>query len=298
MSQEDASPEGTLLAVADELYGLPLAEFTPARDAKARELKGTPLAAQVKALRKPSTAAWVIDLLVRLETEQVEQMLAVGDALRSAQAGLHAAQLRALTTQRRQLTAAITVRARALARERGLRVTDAVAEQVETTLTAAMVDEGAAAAVRSGLLVSSLVATGFTPLDAAGAVAAPEALGYAAAPAPRELRAVPPATKPDKRVAAREAAERELADARAAAQEADAARGRTGRRRGELQARALQVQAELEDLRRRISDLEETASQVDDELVDAEDEHDRAAQEAEQADERVRVAQDALDRLG
>ena len=42
---------------ADELYGLPLPEFTPARDARAKELKGTPLAAQVKALRKPSTAA-------------------------------------------------------------------------------------------------------------------------------------------------------------------------------------------------------------------------------------------------
>ena len=47
-----------LLEIADELYGLPLAEFTPARDARAKELKGTDLAPRVKALRKPSTAAW------------------------------------------------------------------------------------------------------------------------------------------------------------------------------------------------------------------------------------------------
>ena len=56
----------------------PLADFTPARDAKAKELKGTDLAARVKALKKPSLAAWVVNLLVRHETEQVEQVLTVG----------------------------------------------------------------------------------------------------------------------------------------------------------------------------------------------------------------------------
>ena len=61
-----------LLEIADELYALGLGEFTPARDAKVKELKGTPLAAQVKALRKPSTAAWVLNLLVRRESEQVD----------------------------------------------------------------------------------------------------------------------------------------------------------------------------------------------------------------------------------
>lgn len=299
-TQPPEQSEPTLLSVADELYGRPLGEFTPARDARARELKGTPLAAAVKGLRKPSTAAWVLDLLVRLETEQVEQMLAVGEALRAAQAGLDAGQLRALTTQRRQLTAAVTMRARALARERGLRVTDAVAEQIETTLTAAMVDEGAAAALRSGLLVSTLVATGFTPVDAAAAVALPEALGYAAGPAPRELHAVPVAEDDGQSGAtakARAAAERELAEARAAAEEAGAVRDRAHEQLVALQARALQVQAELEDLRRRIADLEETAQQVDDDLVDAEDDHDRASEDADRAEARVRAADAALDDL-
>ena len=58
-----------LLDVADELYGLPLAEFTPARDARAKALKGTEHASRVKALRKPSLAAWVVNLLVRYDTE-------------------------------------------------------------------------------------------------------------------------------------------------------------------------------------------------------------------------------------
>lgn len=283
----------TLLEIAEELYGLPPADFTPAREARVRELRGTPLAADVKALRKPSTAAWVVDLLVRLETEQVDQMLGVGAALRAAQEGLDAAQLRALTGQRRQLTAAMTLRARALARERGLRVTDAVAEQVEATLTAAMVDEGAAAAVRSGLLVSAMLATGFSQVDAGAAVACPAALGYVAGPAPRELHAVP-TTAPGAAAAARRTAEREIAEARTGAKQARGARDRAHRRLGELQARALQVQAELEDLRRRLADLEDTAQRVDDDLVEAEDDHERAARAADAADQQLRTAEDAL----
>ena len=53
-----------LLEIADELYALPLEEFTPARDARAKELKGDKeLAAAVKKLKKPSVAAWVVNLL-------------------------------------------------------------------------------------------------------------------------------------------------------------------------------------------------------------------------------------------
>src|SRR3954447_5195775 len=171
-----------LLEIADGLYGLPLPEFTPARDARAKALKGTPLAPQVKALRKPSTAAWVVNLLVRRETGQVEQVLSVGQALREAQASMSGEELRALTRQRRQLTAAVTTQARRVAKDAGTRVTDAVADQVEATLTAAMVDEHCSRAVRSGLLVSALTTTGLDPADVADAVALPEALGFSATP--------------------------------------------------------------------------------------------------------------------
>src|SRR6478609_5716411 len=126
-----ADSSDDLLAIADELYGLTLPEFTPARDARAKELKGTALAAPVKALKKPSTAAWVVNLLVRRESEQVEQILTVGEALRAAQESMSADELRALTRQRRQLTAAVTTQARRTAREAGTKVTDAVADQVE-----------------------------------------------------------------------------------------------------------------------------------------------------------------------
>ena len=61
-----------LLGIADDLYALPLGDFTPARDARAKELKGTDLAAPVKALKKPSLAAWVVNLLVRRDAEQAD----------------------------------------------------------------------------------------------------------------------------------------------------------------------------------------------------------------------------------
>ena len=53
---------------ADLLYGLPLDEFTPARNAAAKELRDQGLKAEadaVKALAKPSVAAWAVNQLTR-----------------------------------------------------------------------------------------------------------------------------------------------------------------------------------------------------------------------------------------
>ncbi len=268
-----------LLEIADELYGLPLPEFTPARDAKAKELKGTDLGKQVKALRKPSVAAWVVNLLVRRETEQVEQVLTVGAALREAQASMSGDALRELTRQRRQLTAAVTTQARRTAREEGTKITDAVADQVEATLTAAMVDEQCALAVRSGMLVAALATTGLDPADVAGAVAVPEALGFEAttreaeAPTRPELHVVPDPEADRKAV---EAAEKALAAAQAALDDATEEHDRARSAYDDLEARSLQLQAEIAELRGKIADLEATAEEVDDELSDAEDARDEA----------------------
>ena len=291
---------GDLLSIADELYGLSLPEFTPARDARARELKGTDLGTQVKALKKPSVAAWVVNLLVRRETEQVEQVLSVGEALREAQAAMSGDALRDLTRQRRQLTAAVTTQARRTAREEGTRVTDAVADQVEATLTAAMVDADCAKAVRSGMLVAALATTGLDPADVAGAVAVPEALGFRAAartaePPPRpDLHVVPDPEADRKAVRAAEealaAAQAELDDATGAYDEARAAYD-------ELEARGLQLQAEIDELRGRIAELEATAEEVEDQLSDAEDARDEAESGVRDATTSRDAAAAALDRL-
>lgn len=290
----------TLLEIADELYGLGLSQFTPARDARAKELKGTDLAAQVKALRKPSLAAWVVNLLVRREAGQVEQVLQVGAALREAQAGMSATELRALTRQRRQLTAAVTQQARSLASEEGVRVTGQVADQVEATLTAAMVDEGCGRAVRSGLLVSALSATGVDEVDVTDALAVPNALGFEATaretpPTPRpDLRVVP---DPEAELKARAAAQERLAAAQEAVDEAQTGVDEISGTLEELRARQLQVEAEVDELRRRIAELEATSDEVDDDLGDAEEALTEARSSLEAAAAGRDSAQVALDEL-
>jgi len=305
MAEPGGEPD--LLTVAEELYGLPLAEFTPARDARAKALKGTDLAPRVKALRKPSTAAWVVNLLVRRESGQVDQVLEVGRALREAQQQMAGEQLRELTRQRRQLTAAVTTQARQVAREEGNRVTDAVADQVEATLTAAMVDEQCALAVRSGLLVQALATTGLDaadPDDVTAAVALPEAIGFTApareaaardaAPGRPDLRVVPDPEADRKAIAA---AEERLAAAESDVAEAEAELSGARSAYAELEARGLQVQAELEELRARISDLESQAEEVDEELSDAEDARDEAADAAAAARGARDAAAAVLERL-
>lgn len=272
-----------LLQIADELYGLPLGDFTPTRDARAKAAKGTDLAAPIKALRKPSLAAWVVNLFVRRDPDQVDQVLSMGAALREAQAGMSGAELRELTKQRRQLTAAITTQARGLAREEGVKVTEAVADQVEATLTAAMVSERCGDAVRSGLLVTALATTGVDEVDVGSAVAVPEALGFAATPreadrpAPPRLSVVPDPDADDKaRARARAEAQERLDDAEAELGEARTAHDDAAAEVEELRARQLQIEAEIDELKRRIATLEDTYDDVDDELGDAETVRDEA----------------------
>ena len=293
-------PETDLLAIADELYGLPLADFTPARDARAKALKGTPLAARVKALRKPSTAAWVANLLVRRDADQVDQVLAVGAALREAQASMSADELRALTKQRRQLTAAVTTGARRIAREEGAKVTEAVADQVEATLTAAMVDERCGQALRSGMLVSALATTGLEPAEVEGAAAVPEALGFVAPareaerPGRPDLHVVPDPEADAKAVAA---AEEALAEAESAYAEAQAAHGDASAAVETLEARGLQLQSEIAELRSRIDDLEAAAEETDDELAEAEEARSETSADLDAAARARDAARAALDKL-
>lgn len=262
----------SLLSIADRLYGLPLGEFTAARDAAVKEHRGSdrPLADAIRALRKPTLAAAVVNLLVRRDPAQVDQVLAVGEALREAQATLSGTELRALTKQRRQLTAAVTSRARGLAGEHGQRVTDPVADQIEATLTAAMIDAHAAEALRTGLLVTALSSTGLDDADLTAAVAVADAVDFSptplAAPAPPQLRVVP---DPDALSKRRVAAEEALADADADVTEAQQAATAAADEVDTLEARSLQLQAEIDELRRRLEEHESEQDEIDAELDDA-----------------------------
>ncbi|HET6152521.1 MAG TPA: hypothetical protein VFE15_06160 [Marmoricola sp.] len=281
-----------LVAIADGLYAAPVAGFIAARDAAAKAADSRELGARIKALRKPSVAAWAVNLLVRREAEQIDQVLGIAESLRAAAEALDADELRALTRQRRQLTAALTTAAAGLVREEGVRLSSAVADQVEGVLTAAMLDPVAADVVRSGLVLTAFTSTGVSDVDVSAVCAVPEALGHraeAVTPAPPVLHVV----VPDDAVR-REAAEDRVADAVLESTRAAEELQHATVTAEKLQARRLQLAGEIDELRRRLSGLEDDVDTVDEEIEEA----DEAATEAEagvaEADEALAAARVAL----
>lgn len=288
-------------AIVDELYALPLSQFTPVRDARARALKaaGSPLTARVKQLRKPSLAAWTVNLLVRREADQMTQLVTVGEALIAAQAGLDGDGLRQLTRQRRQVTAALTVLARRHAAASGHRVTEAVAHQVEDTLTAAMVDRGAAAAVLTGMLVRTLEPARLEPDQISAALAVPESAGSRPTPrpagAPARALAVVPGPPADEQ--ARWDAEERVARAECTLAEQVEADDEAAAEVARTAAALLQAQSEIEEHRRVIADLEDRVDDLDDQLAAGEEVRAGTAEGRRRAEAELRAARDALAEL-
>jgi len=286
-----------LLEVADRLYAEPLGDFTAARDAAAKAAAGDKdLAARVKALKKPSLAAWAINVLVRREAAQIDQVLALGESLRAAAESMAGDQLRALTRQRRQLTNALAETTRDLAREHDVRLTTAVVDQVEGVLTAAMLDPVSAQVVRSGLVLTAFTSTGVSEIDLEAVCAVPEAVGAEVShrasaterPAPA-LRLVPE----DERVR-REAAREAVEEAARALDEAREELARAEAELKDLHARRLQLQGEIDELRRRLASLEDDVDAVDEDLEDAESVREEAAASAADAEAELESARKAL----
>lgn len=176
-------PDG-LAEVADELYGLPLGEFVTERTNRTKAARADgdkALARAVAKLAKPSTSAWVVNMLVRAAPDEIEGVLDLGAALRQAQQDLDGAELRELTSQRQALVSAVLDEARTIAADLGHVVSEATATEVEQTVRAAMADEDATAALRSRQLTRPIAASGLGSLGIADVVAAPVDIGRAAA---------------------------------------------------------------------------------------------------------------------
>ncbi|MGQ0844289.1 MAG: hypothetical protein ACT4QF_09140 [Sporichthyaceae bacterium] len=275
-----------LARIADELYGLEPAEFTAARNEAAKTAKtagDADLAAALRALPKPSTAAWLVNQLTRRRPADLDGLLAVGDALREATAAADAASLKDLNAKRRAVLAAMGRAALALARELGHPAGDSVAREVEATLHAGLVDAAAGAAVRSGRLARALAPAGFGAVDLAGAVAAADGTTAPSAPAkPKKAeKTAADETAARARAAALEQAWAAAAAARAALESAgaDATEAETGL--GLATAHREQIEADVEEAAEALRAAREA-------LADAE----RAEGEARN---RQRAAQKALD---
>ena len=139
---------------SDDLFGLPPAEFTAARDALAKELRAAgdkEAAAIVKALRRPSAAAWAVNQIARSSPELIDAVVEAGDAVARAQrelvAGGERDELRVTTARRREAVLAATRAAVELA---GPTQRDAIAATFEAAAA------GAAEEVRAGRLTREL----------------------------------------------------------------------------------------------------------------------------------------------
>jgi hypothetical protein len=224
-------------AIADELYALPPEEFIEQRDAAARAAKlGDPDTAKaIRALKKPSSAAWLLNQLVRAKHDDVSSLLDLGAALRQAQSRLEGARLRKLSEQRRQAVNALVREARQLANRLGKPASESVAREVEQSLEAALASPGAAQAVESGRLTTALT---------------PDASFDSAGP---HLRVV----QTEDSQAGRRAAAEALKRAETAAEQAATELGDATNRRDEAAKRVANLTKEIADLAERLSDLEQ-----------------------------------------
>lgn len=287
----------SLLEAADRIYAADPGDFVATRDAAAKQAGDKDLGRRIKALRKPSVSAWAVNLLVRLESGQIEQVLALGQQLRQAAESLDGEELRALTRQRRQLTHALADTARRLAREHGQRLTAPVVDEIEGVLNAALLDPVAADVVRSGLVLRGFTSTGVSELDLEAVCALPDAVGHRATPVVAEEPAAPQLhVVPDDTVRL-EAARGKVAEASTAVEEARRERDAAVEEVQRLRARRLQLREEIDELQRRLAELEDEVEGVDEGLEDAATEQEDAAAEVERAERDLAAAEQELARL-
>ena len=268
-------------AIAAELYALPPDQFTTTRNARAG-MADRAIAREVKALRKPSVAAWAVNLLAR--DGQLGEALELSAALREAQDDLDSAEMSRLGRQRRQLVAALAKQAVELARDAGVTVGAAAREDVEKTINAAVMDAAAAAAVMTGRLVKPLEAGDIEPEALADAVGG--SVPGVVTPPPRDDLA-------ERR--ARREAEKAAREAERLANEAERVLARIEDRRAKAQERADHLAERIGDLRRDLARLEEEATAADDKLDAIEREHREAAKAAKEAAREADRAQRAVD---
>jgi hypothetical protein len=151
-------------AELDRLYGLPLDEFTKARNELSAHLKksGEPdAAAEVKALPKPSVPAWAVNQLARTRKRDVRALL---DAAERARSGKAKKTLRAALDEQREALRRLTDEGRELLEaERGT-APDAMLQRIASTLRAAASDPAAAELLERGRVNEDLEPAGFEAL--------------------------------------------------------------------------------------------------------------------------------------
>ncbi|MPZ00435.1 MAG: hypothetical protein GEU97_21125 [Actinophytocola sp.] len=270
-------------AVADELYGVPREEFIRTRNARAAEAKDRSLAARIKALRKPTLAAWLVNRLARERPDDLAELAALGQELRTAHEELAGGRLRELSVRRREAVDALTLATREIGRESGLGVSDTVTDQVHATLQAALAGGEAADLVTAGRL-----ATPLDPSDAQQWLTAGTLRHRASEPARAGLAAVPdepdvpddaepdeqPSTRPGTRAKRAQPSRSDRGTTGTTVSAAEVQRRREARQRAEQEAEAARTRRNeaaktLADAQRRAKEATEEVAELRAKLVKA-----------------------------
>jgi hypothetical protein len=234
----------------DRLYGLPLDEFTRARDELARRLRAEgdgEHAAEIKQLRKPSVPAWVVNRLARQRELDVQRLLRAGEQLAGAQAGAMRGESGDAFLQARrdeqQALEALAAGAREILAEAGRG--DAALDRVLATLRAGSLTEDGRALLKSGRLTEELEPPGFEALAGLGIPTPPPR--PAAKPAELRRRAQGLRRELQKLVTQADAAERRAAELRAQLEAAEAESSRLGEERRRVEEELAAAESDLED---------------------------------------------------
>jgi len=280
-SQEPSELEAAMLAV----YRGPLEEFVSRRDALAKELRAAKRredADRVKALRKPSRTAWVLDNIVHEDPASIEHLSA---AIGSAQAVQSGADLRAAMENVRAAIRDVAAAGARVAIRAGQPID---ASTLVTAVHAVIGETSAFSDLRAGRLVDIPDGGGLDILSAI-TISIPSPAAVAASPQPAAAAAVtPPNAEPTAQEVARATKEpARVAAARADLQRAEALLADARERSQHTEQLARDAQAKLDAAERALRDAQAEAQAR---RADVE----RALRDAEASVARVRDAERAV----
>jgi len=262
--------------IADRLYAEPPDRFVAAREeaaARARDAGDPALARQIVKLRRPTIAAWLVNLLSLRRPDLIGQLGELATAMRGAQRELRGADLRELSAQRRTLVSALVGEVRGLVADADPRADPArlPLAEVETTLNAALSDADVAEQVSSGRLLRAVAYAGFGEIPrpqlrlvtGGGAVETETRAGRGPAGRPRAVGTAgvdEPEPEPEEPAVDLVGLRRELAEARTGQKEAEAELERAAAAADDGARELADLEAEIAELERRRSAAEQELS--------------------------------------
>lgn len=260
-------------AVAD-LYRLPAAEFVAARDAlaKARRAAGDKEeAAAIKALRRPTVAAWALNQVAASQPELVAALIEAGDDLRAAQdeaiAGGGGDALREAMRARREAGRAVAEAAAAVLGGAGSSASGQAAA-VGATIDAVAADPELAARLRAGTLSGDEPEPGD---DLFG-------LGGPASPPAKAKAKAKKAGSGDKAAASAAKARKALDAAQAKAESAELARAAAADAADEAERQLAEVRLELASAEEAAANAAKALAKAEEAAADASAARDLAAE--------------------